>query len=114
MSVDERDYLLLRAAQGIIDHRKPRRFRLYMNAYEWTFNLKIVAPDDLSDVASIIYLAVNGRLDIDAESNRLATIINEQAKTDAAKASAGRERSDRVGEPIQSTVRGTVIEIARA
>lgn len=113
MSVEERDYLLLRVAQGIIAHRKPRRFRLHMNSYEWTFNLKIVAPADLSDVASIIYLAVNGRLDIDAERNRLATIINEQAKADAAKASGDRERSDRVAEP-QSDLKGVRIEIARA
>lgn len=73
---EERDYLLLGFAQGIIDHRKPRRFRLSCEAFEWTFNQRCVSENDIGDVSNIIYLSVNGRLDIDAERHRLAEIIN--------------------------------------
>jgi hypothetical protein len=85
----ERRYLLLRAVDGVIRHGKPRKFRLGCEAYEWTFNQRAFgAPSDRQEAASLIYLAVNGQLDIGAEIARMGALmdIEDAARREAASA----------------------------
>lgn len=64
----DRNYLNLRVALDLIEHRLPARGRGFKNAaeaYEWTFNQKYVG--DIGSVSLFLFQHVSARIDVRQE-----------------------------------------------